>query len=252
MRMAPARDLMFSQRAWGSEPRAAFLPRAFATTFAAMTTIGGKSEATSEILPRSDDRQGFFRVLPDAARGRADESARPLTGSRLIANYFRCLLTSLVISNIETLDLPPNTGFRFSSALIWRRFLASWRPFRLMYAQSFFVTSVRGSGAVPTTVPSCALGVIGFMNAAFGTRLAPLFFAVFFVAAFLAPPFFAADFFAGAFFADAFFAAPFFAADFFAAMLVSWDNEQVLAMSETLYDGAQDTMPHGSRNREIE
>jgi hypothetical protein len=33
-------------------------------------------------------------------------------------------------------------------------------------------------------------------------------------------------------------------------MLVSWDNEQVLAMSETLYDGAQDTMPNGVRNRE--
>jgi hypothetical protein len=34
-------------------------------------------------------------------------------------------------------------------------------------------------------------------------------------------------------------------------MLVSWDNEQVLAMSETLYDGAQDTMPRGVRNRKF-
>ena len=82
-------------------------------------------------------------------------------------------------------------------------------------------------------------------------RLAPDFLAAFFAGfAFLALLFFAADFFAGAFFAGAFFAAPFFAADFFAAMLVSWDNEQVLAMSETLYDGAQDTMPRGARNRE--
>jgi hypothetical protein len=35
-------------------------------------------------------------------------------------------------------------------------------------------------------------------------------------------------------------------------MLVSWNNEQVLAMSETLYDGAQDTMPDALRNRESE
>jgi hypothetical protein len=45
-------------------------------------------------------------------------------------------------------------------------------------------------------------------------------------------------------------APPFFAPDFFAAMLVSWDNEQVCAMSETLYDAAQDTMLHRVRNRE--
>jgi hypothetical protein len=35
-------------------------------------------------------------------------------------------------------------------------------------------------------------------------------------------------------------------------MLVSWDNEQVLAMSETLYDGAQDTIHCVVRNRESE
>jgi hypothetical protein len=84
------------------------------------------------------------------------------------------------------------------------------------------------------------------MNAAFGVRLAPDFLAAFFEDFFLAPPFFAPPFFAD-FFAP-FLAPPFFA--FFAAMLVSWNNEQVLAMSETLYDGAQDTMPRGPRNRE--
>jgi len=91
------------------------------------------------------------------------------------------------------------------------------------------------------------------MNAAFGVRLAPDFLAVFFLApdfaAFLAPPFFAAPFFAEDFFAEDFFAA--FFAVFFAAMLVSWECEQVLALGETLYDGAQDTIPHGARNREI-
>src|SRR5438105_3631153 len=96
---------------------------------------------------------------------------------------------------METWLLPPNTGFRFSSALMLRRFLESWRPFRLMYCQSFLVTSVRGIGALPTTALNCALGVMAFMNAAFGVRLAPPFLA-FLVdfAAFLAPPFFAAFF----------------------------------------------------------
>jgi hypothetical protein len=44
--------------------------------------------------------------------------------------------------------------------------------------------------------------------------------------------------------------APFFAV-FFAAMLVSWECEQVLTQRETLYDGAQDIVPHGARNREF-
>jgi hypothetical protein len=62
---------------------------------------------------------------------------------------------------------------------------------------------VRGIGLVPTTAPSCALGVIGFMNAALGWRLPA------FLAAFFAPPFFADDFFA-ADFEDDFLAALFF------------------------------------------
>ena len=92
------------------------------------------------------------------------------------------------------------------------------------------------------------------MNAALGVRLAA-FLAVFFApdfavflapAFFAAPPFFAADFFA----APPFFAAPFFAPVFFAAMLFSWSGEQVLALRETLYDGAQDTIHSEARNRE--
>ena len=39
--------------------------------------------------------------------------------------YFRCLLTSLVISNIDTWPLPPNTVLSLSSALIMRRFFLS-------------------------------------------------------------------------------------------------------------------------------
>jgi len=39
--------------------------------------------------------------------------------------YFTCLFTSLVISNMLTLDLPLKTGFSFASALIIRRFFLS-------------------------------------------------------------------------------------------------------------------------------
>src|SRR6266540_2623744 len=82
--------------------------------------------------------------------------------------YFRCLFTSFVISNMLTVALPPNTGLSESSALIMRRFFASCSLFFLMYAQSFFVTSVRGIGFDPTTSLSAALGCTGFMNAALG------------------------------------------------------------------------------------
>src|SRR5687768_12079921 len=118
------------------------------------------------------------------------------------------------MSNIETCDLPPKIGLSASSALIMRRFFASWSPFRLMYCHSFFVTSVRGIGEEPTTAESCALGCMAFMKAAFGVR-----FAAFFAGAF----FFAAAFLAGAFLAD-FFAADFFAPAFFlaVAIVVSW------------------------------
>src|SRR5690242_8773952 len=77
-----------------------------------------------------------------------------------------------------TVALPPNTGLSASSALIIRRFFASWSLFFLMYAQSFLVTSVRGIGLAPITSPSCGLGVIGFIKAAFGFRAD--FFAAFF------------------------------------------------------------------------
>jgi hypothetical protein len=40
----------------------------------------------------------------------------------------------------------------------------------LIYAQSFFVISVRGMGLLPTTSDSTPSGVTGFMNAAFGFR----------------------------------------------------------------------------------
>src|SRR5690349_9172538 len=66
--------------------------------------------------------------------------------------------------------------FRFS--------FLSCRLFFFTYAQSFFTTSVRGSGLSPTIFASAGLGCMAFMKAAFGLRA--LFLAVFFAAAFLA------------------------------------------------------------------
>src|SRR6185436_2149813 len=83
---------------------------------------------------------------------------QPRAISHGACGYFRCLLTSFVISNMLTVALPANTGFSASSALIIRLFFLSCRPFFLMYAQSFLVTSVRGIGFEPTTSDSAALG----------------------------------------------------------------------------------------------
>src|SRR5688500_7128241 len=110
------------------------------------------------------------------------------------------------MSNIDTWFVL-KIGRRLSSALIIRRCLASCRLFRLMYAQSFLVISVRGAGVAPTTFARSPLGVIAFMKAGFGARFVALFFLA--AGAFFAAPFFAAPLF---FAAPPFFAAPFFAA----------------------------------------
>src|SRR5262245_14234801 len=81
------------------------------------------------------------------------------------------------MSNMVTWLLPPNTGRSLSSALMARRFLESCRPFRLMYAQIFLVTSVRGMALWPTTAPNAESGCIGFMKAALGVRFLPDFLA---------------------------------------------------------------------------
>lgn len=52
--------------------------------------------------------------------GRTAVAVRPWTTTKAVG-YFMCLLTSFVISNIETLFLPPNTARSLSSALIMRR-----------------------------------------------------------------------------------------------------------------------------------
>src|SRR5690606_5738389 len=144
-----------------------------------------------------------------AIRGISPETGGKTRGARLAArpsgptgprDYLRFLETSLVMSNIETWPLPPKTTLSLSSALIMRRFFLSCRLCFLMYAQSFLVSSVRGSGDAPTTAASFSFGVTGFMNAAFGLRLVAFFAAFFagFFAAFLAGAFFAAFFFLAA------------------------------------------------------
>src|SRR6185295_7231759 len=100
----------------------------------------------------------------------------------------RWLLMSLVISNIDTWPFL-KISRSLASALIMVRLFASWRLFFLMYSQTFFVTSVRGTGRSPMIAASELLGVIAFMNAAFGVRFfagAFAFFAFFAGAAFLA------------------------------------------------------------------
>src|SRR5438477_2331177 len=94
-----------------------------------------------------------------------------------------------------------------------------------MYCQSFFVISVRGIGVATTIGASSGSGCLGAMNAAFGTRFAPVFLAFFFAAglfaarAFLAPPFFAPPFVA------------LFFPPFFAAILSPgrWNGESLLS-----------------------
>src|SRR5436190_18097127 len=70
--------------------------------------------------------------------------------------------------------LPPKIGCNFSSARISRLFFGFWSLFFLMCAQIFLVTSLRGSGSVPTILESSADGVIGFMNALFFVPFVPL------------------------------------------------------------------------------
>src|SRR5262249_33868937 len=111
---------------------------------------------------RGQGRQRTAEPTEGAENGSASRRARRcLAAARKRpggASYLRCFPTSLVMSNMLTADLPPKTAFRFASALIIRLFLLSCRPFFLMYAQSFLVTSVRGIALLPTISASAALG----------------------------------------------------------------------------------------------
>ena len=64
--------------------------------------------------------------------GVRQEGRRSPSGCARISDYFKCLPTSLVMSNMFTDDLPPKTVFSVASALIMRRFFLSCSPFFLM------------------------------------------------------------------------------------------------------------------------
>src|SRR5690348_144382 len=91
-------------------------------------------------------------------------------------------------------------------------------------------------GLSPITAASDALGVIAFMNAAFGLRFAPVAFffgAAFLAAAFLAGAFFATGFFAADFLAGAFFADDFFAAVFFVAIVQYLHSSRIAVLHDS-------------------
>src|SRR5215471_6922943 len=70
---------------------------------------------------------------------------------------------------------PPKMGCNFSSARISRLFFGFWSLFFLMCAQTFFVTSLRGSGCEPTIFARCSEGCMGFMKALFAFVLRAAF-----------------------------------------------------------------------------
>src|ERR1700688_1083642 len=61
----------------------------------------------------------------------------------------------------------PKIGCNLSSARISRLFCGFCSLCFLMCAQIFFVTSLRGSGSVPTILARCSEGFMGFMKALF-------------------------------------------------------------------------------------
>src|SRR6516165_11924610 len=67
--------------------------------------------------------------------------------------------------NSQPTFLPSNTASSFSSARMLRLFLGSWSSCLRMYSQSFLVSSVRGSGFLPTTAASAASGCTGLLRA---------------------------------------------------------------------------------------
>jgi len=81
-------------------------------------------------LPFDADSGESARAGRRPARKKAAGGRR--AGSRLQDHYFRCELTSLVISNMDTCFLPPKTAFNLSSALIIRLLMASCSLFFLM------------------------------------------------------------------------------------------------------------------------
>jgi len=78
----------------------------------------------------------------------------------------------LVISNIETLALPPKTTFSAGIGVDLRADLRILQLVFLDVGPELFRELRAREGVEPTTAASAASGVTGFMNAAFGFLLA--------------------------------------------------------------------------------
>src|SRR5436305_3492072 len=112
MSSAPARDLMFSQSARRREPAAGFCfpRRALATTLLAIdarSEKGGCSlrRAGNAALQRTSESYPTYPRLvriPAHAQGARRRIGAPPGNRERRSVYLRCLLTSFVISNIET------------------------------------------------------------------------------------------------------------------------------------------------------
>src|SRR2546425_10271189 len=97
-----------------------------------------RGERSTRKTPRRRRGSGLFEAeAPYIRNENPAPRDRAQGGVRDAGIYFRCFETSFVISNMLTCFLPPKTCLRVSSALMFRRFFESWRPFFLMYAQSF-------------------------------------------------------------------------------------------------------------------
>ena len=89
-------------------------------------------EPPLSVRAASADRESAGASNDDTSRAAAACSRRGLVDARRRTAYERCLLTSLVISNMLTLALPPKTGLSVASDLMTRLFFASWSLFFLM------------------------------------------------------------------------------------------------------------------------
>ena len=89
-------------------------------------TAASRSSTSSRRACTSAARSSSARRTKSTASAYHQKIKGPARGPfRLLETLFQVRLTSLVISNIDTWPLPPNTALSLSSALIMRRFFLS-------------------------------------------------------------------------------------------------------------------------------
>ena len=110
-------------------------------------------------------------------RRTVDPCARDLLAA---LDYFRCLLTSLVISNMLTVGLATEDGLQRVVGLDHALVLLVLQAVLLDVGPELLGDLGARDRLLPTTSASAALGVTGFMNAAFALRAGFAFAAFFF------------------------------------------------------------------------